>query len=463
MTTGPAAGGLSTPGGLPANGLLTGGLLTGAPITTLFRPDVLIIGGGPAGLTAAADLARRLEGDVLVLDREDRAGGVPRMCPHAGYGLRDLRRVTSGPDYAQRLVERAIAAGAQVRARTTVTGWSGDRRVEVTSPQGRFEVEARAVVLATGARERPRAARFIPGDRPDGVWTTGQLQRLVHTEGGEPARPVPIGTRAVVVGAEAVSWSAVLTLRAAGCATELMTTTYPKAESSAAFTLPGRTVLRVPVVTSARVTRIVGTGRVEAVEIENLVTGARRLVACDTVVLTGDWIPDHELARSAGLDLDPGTRGPLVDTALRTSRPGIFAAGNLLHPVDTADVAALDGRHVAVEVARWLEASADEGAGAPSEGGGAPSEGVRLVAERPLRWVTPGILRPGDPGPPRGRLLAWSDAHVRTPRVRVGQDGVVLSRRTLPWPAAPGRVFRIPASMLDGVDRTGGPVYLGLT
>ncbi|QIZ02313.2 NAD(P)/FAD-dependent oxidoreductase [Streptomyces sp. S1D4-11] len=303
----------------------------------VLTPTVAIVGAGPAGLTAAATLARRLGGDVLVLDREQAAGGIPRHSDHTGYGLRDLHRVMTGPTYAQHLAAEATAAGATIRTRATVTGWSGTRSLEVTSPQGLLRVEPRAIVLATGARERPRPARFIPGTRPSGIYTTGHLQNLVHLQHRS------VGNRAVVVGAEPVSWSAVLTLRKAGCRTVLMTTRHASPESYAAFHLPGRLLLRVPVATRTRVTRIIGQRRLEAVEIEDLATGRRRTVACDTLILTGDWIPDHELARTAGLDMDPATRGPLVDTALRTSRPGVFAAGNLLHAVDTADIAALGG------------------------------------------------------------------------------------------------------------------------
>ncbi|MGW2491517.1 NAD(P)/FAD-dependent oxidoreductase [Streptomyces sp. NPDC001606] len=410
----------------------------------LITPDVLVVGGGPAGLTAAAELAALGAGHILVVDREETAGGIPRHSGRTGYGLRDLHRVLSGPAYARHLVRRAATAGAEIRTRTMVTGWADEHTAEVTSPGGRYRIRPRAVVLATGARERPRAARRVPGDRPEGVYTTGQVQHLVHLHGRS------VGTRAVIVGAEPVSWSAALTLRGAGCTPALMISQYPRAESYGAFTAVGRTVLGVPVAVRSRVARIVGKGRCEAVEIEHLDTGRRRTFPCDTVVFTGDWIPDHELVRTAGLALDEGTRGPLIDSALRTSRPGFFAVGNLLHLADTADVAALDGRHVARQVMAHLH-------GAPR-----PAPGVRLIAEAPFRWVAPQLLRPGDPAPPRSRLLLWSDAYVRRPQVYVQQDGRVLARRTLPWPASPGRVFRVPSSVLADVSPVGGPVRIGL-
>ncbi|MER5439714.1 FAD-dependent oxidoreductase [Streptomyces sp. NPDC002790] len=412
-------------------------------------PDVLIIGAGPAGLTAAAGLKRQGTKDVMVVDREESAGGIPRHSDHTGYGLRDLRRVLTGPAYARLLVRRATEAGADIRTRTMVTGWADDTTdhltVDVTSPEGRYQIRPRAMVLATGARERPRTARRVPGDRPHGVYTTGQLQNLVHLHHQE------VGRRAVIVGGELVSWSAALTLREAGCTPALMVSQYQKAESYGAFNAAGRTVLRVPVATRSRVTRIIGKGRLQAVEIEHLDTGKRRTVDCDTVVFTGDWIPDHELARTGGIALDEGTLGPLTDTALRTSRPGVFAAGNLLHPVDTADIAALDGKHVAEQVLHHLHSSR------PLD------DGVRLIADAPFRWVAPQILRQGDPAPARDRLLLWTDTFVRFPKVTVRQDGRTVAQKKLAWPAAPGRVFRIPSSVLAEVSPTGGPVHIGLS
>ncbi len=407
--------------------------------------DVAIVGAGPAGLTAAAKLARETRLKVVVLERESEPGGIPRHSDHSGYGMRDLRAVMRGPAYARRLTGQALDAGATISTGTMVTGWAGGTTLEITSPQGCEPLEARAVILATGARERPRAARLIPGDRGAGVYTTGQLQSMVHLKGAD------VGRRAVVVGAELVSYSAVLTLRQAGCATVLMTTRHAKPESYGLFNLAARTpLLGVRIATRTRLCRIIGKPRVSAVEIEDIDTGIRQIVECDTVVLTGDWIPDHELARTAGIDIDPGTLGPLVDTALRTSRPAVFAAGNLLHPVDTADVAALDGRHVAGQVAAYL-------------GGKRPAaDGIRLLVEPPLRWVAPGIVRTGDPDPARNRLLLWTDDYFRRPEVIATQDGRVIARTDVRWPASPGRVFRLPSRILADADLHAGPVTLAL-
>jgi thioredoxin reductase len=401
---------------------------------------VAIVGGGPSGLTAAAALAGRVDGDVLVIEREVETGGIPRHSDHPGYGMRDLKRFASGPAYAKRLTAMAQNAGATLETEAMVTGWTGERRLQITSPRGIRTVTADAVVLATGARERPRTARLIPGGRPDGVYTTGQLQNLVCLHHAD------VGSRALIVGAELVSWSAVLTLREAGCATVGMVSGYPHSEAYAVFRMPGRMLMDGPVITRSQIVAVEGKDRVRAAVVENLQTGRRTTVACDTVVFTGDWIPDHELARTGGLAMDSATRGPVVDAGLRTSSPGVFAVGNLIHPVDTADGAALDGRHVAAAVSGWLE-HRDE-----------PPKAVRIRTDGPFKWVAPQLVSPEGGVAARGDLLFWVDEYRRLPKLRAAQDGRTLATKRTPWPAAPGRVYRAPWSLVAGADPAGGDV-----
>jgi thioredoxin reductase len=413
-----------------------------AQATSVVTPDVVIVGGGPSGLRAAADLAPLVTGTVLVLEREAVAGGIPRHSDHPGYGIRDMGTFISGPHYARILRERAAAAGAVIMTDATVTDWAGPRSLNVTTPTGRIRVDARAVVLATGARERPRPARLIPGDRSHGVYTTGHLQNVVHLKHRE------VGKRAVIVGSELVSWSAAMTLHHVGCRTVLMTTEYPSSDSYWLFNRPGRIFFRTRVATRTKVTAILGRPDVEAVEIEDLDTGNRRTVACDTVILTGDWIPDNELARAAGIALDPRSRGPLVDSAFRTTIPGVFSIGNVVHPVDTADIAALDGAAVARHVRAYLN-------------GARPSDqGVEIRTEAPFRWVSPHLVRPGDPAPARRRLLLWTDRYIAAPLITATQDGRTVGRTRVWWPAAPGRVFRVPSKILDRINTNGGPVTI---
>ena len=157
---------------------------------------VVIVGGGPAGLAAALELRRLDTHDVVVIEREGAAGGIPRHARHQGFGLRDLRRAMSGPAYARRYTRLAAEAGVEIRTETMVTGWSPDGPLELTGPGGRELLTPDALILASGCRERPRSARLVPGSRPEGVMTTGTLQQLVYL------RKRPVGARALVVGAE---------------------------------------------------------------------------------------------------------------------------------------------------------------------------------------------------------------------------------------------------------------------
>jgi NADPH-dependent 2,4-dienoyl-CoA reductase/sulfur reductase-like enzyme len=398
--------------------------------------DVAIVGGGPAGLAAALELRRCGVPRVVVLEREVEAGGIPRHTQHTGFGLRDLRRVLSGPAYAARYVDMARTAGVELRTSTSVTGWSGPREIELTSPGGRKTLRAAAIILATGCRERPRAARLIPGARPLGVLTTGALQQLVYLERQR------VGTRAVIVGAEHVSFSAVLTLAHAGARTVAMVTDLPRHQTYRPLWATIAVRHRVPVLTGVGVGRIAGRRRVEAVEL----TDGRR-IECDTVVFTGDWVPENELARCAGLTTVPGSLAPAVDGALRTEHPGVFAAGNLLHGAETADVCALDGRHVADAVTAWL---AD---------GSWPTSGVPVVAESPVRWVHPSVVRPAA-SPGRARYLLRVDRFVAGRRLAVVQGERLLWTGRSRGSLVPNRAISVPSGWEDRVDPAGGRVLV---
>jgi thioredoxin reductase len=408
--------------------------------------DVAIVGGGPSGLAAAAALSDAGAGRLVVLEREATAGGIPRHAQHQGFGLRDLRRLMSGPRYAARIAARAAAAGAEVRTETQVTGWSDDGALELTSPAGRSLLDARAVVLATGCRERPRSARLVPGSRPQGVMTTGMLQQLVYLRGEVPGR------RAVVVGAEHVSFSALLTLAHGGARAAAMVTELRRHQSSTAFRIGAAVRFRAPLLTRTRVSAIRGRRRVEAVELTHLDSGAVRELECDLVVFTADWIPDHELAVLAGAELDVASGSPSVDPGLRTTRPGLFAAGNVLHGAEVADVAALSGRHVAASVMRHLEGEAW------------PTARVPIECRPPLRWISPSsVTAPGANHalPPRGHFLLRATEPVRAPRVELAQDGRSLWRGRLRR-LGPGRSGSLPTGWVDAVDADGGPVVVGL-
>ncbi|MBI3152421.1 MAG: FAD-dependent oxidoreductase [Chloroflexi bacterium] len=326
--------------------------------------DVLIVGAGPAGLSAAIELKKQGIKNILVVDREPEAGGMPRMCHHTGFGREDLWRMWSGPKYAKYYRDLAEKMDVEIKTSTTILGWKDlvtentEKKFEFTAPDGLGLVEAQAVLLATGVRERPRAARLIPGKRPQGIYTTGSLQRFIYQE------HLPIGKRAVIVGAELVSLSALMTLMEAKVECALMVTE----ESSHQIKFPyimmkwalADILSRTPILTNARVTNIFGQKRVEGIEITRRLpksseTSEVFTVECDMVIFTGNWIPEHELARLGGLEINPVTKGPVIDASFRSSVQGVFVAGNLLRGVETADHCAMEGKRAARSIEDFIK------------------------------------------------------------------------------------------------------------
>jgi NADPH-dependent 2,4-dienoyl-CoA reductase/sulfur reductase-like enzyme len=405
--------------------------------------DAVIVGGGPSGLAAAIELRRLGAGSVTVIEREREPGGIPRHSDHTGFGARDLRRIMTGPKYARRYRELAAKAGVEVLTETMVTDWQGKGTLWLTGPDGRRRIRPKAVLLATGCRERPRSARLVPGARGPGVMSTATLQQLVYLQGRHD-----IGGRALVVGAEHVSFSAVATPSHAGASTVALVTELPRQQSLAAFHAGVRVRYRTPVWANSRVSDIRGEdGRITGAVVDHLDSGWGRSVDCDLIVFTADWIPDHELAAMAGLELDGGTRGPLVDGSMRTPLRGVFATGNLVHPAETADACALGGRHAAAAVARYL--------------GGEewPAGHVRVEVAAPLRWAVPSLIAAGEAVAPRDRVLLRSSVFLRRPRLEVVQGERVLWRGRLAR-LIPGRSAHIPATWISQVDPTNGPVTI---
>lgn len=356
------------------------------PIKPVRSADVLIVGAGPAGLAAALELKKLGINDIVVAERESEAGGIPRMCGHIGFGLTDLHRVMTGPGYARTYREMAERADIKVLTNTTITALNGGdgvrNHLNYSSPDGIGTIEAKSVLLATGVRERPRAARLVPGHRPQGVFTTGSLQRFVYEH------HLPVGKRAVIIGAERVSLSVVMTLMHAGVKVIHLLTELPHHQLYLPIFLPAKIwyadlLARAPILTNTQLSNIFGRQRVEAIEITNLDSGKTRTIECDTVVFSGNWIPENELSRRGNVETGKPSLGPQVDAQFRTSQSGVFAAGNLLRGVETADWAALEGRGAARSIARWLEKPEWNGTR------------LEVQTEAPIDWICPNILRAG--------------------------------------------------------------------
>ena len=329
--------------------------------------DVLIVGAGPAGLAAAKVLvAAGLA--VTIVERQHQAGGMPLTCGHSPYGWREFRRVMSGAAYANRLI--AEAKGADLRLATSVVAIDAANAVTLTSDAGTQILTPRRILLATGAREATRAERLLPGERPLGVVTTGSLQDMWFRHGALPFR------RPVILGSELVAMSAILTCRQAGAAPLALLEPNNIMTARAPFRWLPR-VLGVPTHRGATITDLVAkNGRLAAVRFSS--GGTVQEIACDGLILTGAFRPEASLARMTGLEIDPATMGPRIDGNGRTSRPDIFAAGNVLRGVETAGWCWAEGR--AVARAMLADQTAPQ---------------VALRAGKGLRWIMPQAWAPG--------------------------------------------------------------------
>jgi thioredoxin reductase len=304
--------------------------------------QVAIIGAGPAGLACAIRLRQLGVKEVLLIEREAAAGGIPRHCGHSPFGMREFHRLLSGPAYARRLVRQAIDLGVHLLLTTTVVKLAEGGQLILSTPAGEQRLQAEKVVICTGNRETPRSARLVSGTRPMGIMTTGALQSMVYLKQRRPFR------HPVIVGSELVSFSAFLTCRHAGIRPAAMVDSSSRVTAfSLAAMLPR--VLGVPLLLNSSIKSIDGRQRVEAVAIENH-SGQVQTIPCDGVVFSGRFVAESSLIRQSHLQIDRRSGGPLVDQYGRCSDPDYFAGGNLLHPVDTAGWCWSEGRRLALFV-----------------------------------------------------------------------------------------------------------------
>jgi len=385
------------------------------------RCDVLVIGGGPAGLAAAWRARQEGAAAVLVLERNREPGGILPQCIHNGFGVRYFGEDLTGPEYAARWIRDASAAGVECLLQTMVLDiLPGPRVIATNSRDGLLEVQARALVLAMGCRERPRGALAIPGTRPAGVYTAGTAQRLVNIEGYMP------GERVVILGSGDIGMIMARRLTLEGAQVVAMAEILPYVSGLRRNLVQCVRDFDIPLHLCTTVTEVRGTERVEAVVLSGVdarwqpVPGTERVVPCDTLLLSVGLIPENELSRLAGVALDPVTGGPLVDESMATSVPGVYAAGNVVHVYDLVDEvtesALRAGRHAAAYAS-----------GAMGEAG----QPLPLRAGENVRNVVPQTLHAGSLLREPQHLEFRARTPIEAPalaRVRSGET-VIASRR----------------------------------
>lgn len=348
------------------------------------KRDIVIIGGGPAGLAAAEAAVQAGARDVLILERDTRLGGILNQCIHNGFGLHTFKEELTGPEYAARFETRVRALQIEYKLGTMVLSISPEKTVTAVSrEEGLVTIEAKAVILAMGCRERARGALNIPGFRPAGIFSAGTAQRLVNMEGYMPGREV------VILGSGDIGLIMARRMTLEGAKVRVVAELQPYSGGLKRNIVQCLDDYGIPLKLSHTVTEIHGKERVTGVTIsavdENLkpIPGTEEFYSCDTLLLSVGLIPENELSTGAGVALSRVTNGPVVNESLETNVPGIFACGNVLHVHDLVDYVSEEAAAAGRAAAVYLQ-----------QGEQREDKAIHINASGGVRYTVPSIIRP---------------------------------------------------------------------
>ena len=382
--------------------------------------ELVIIGGGPAGLAAAVAAYKAGIQDILILERDNELGGILNQCIHNGFGLHTFKEELTGPEYAGRFIEQVKELGIPYKLNTMVLDLAEDKTVTAMNREdGLFQLKPKAVILAMGCRERPRGALNIPGYRPAGIYTAGTAQRLVNMEGYLPGR------KCVILGSGDIGLIMARRMTLEGAEVKVVAELMPYSGGLKRNIVQCLDDFGIPLKLSHTVVDIKGRERLEGItlaQVENgkPIPGTEEFYECDTLLLSCGLIPENELSRAAGVDINPVTNGPAVNESLETSVPGVFAAGNVLHVHDLVDYvseeAAAAGRHAAAYI---LEGKQVQGKTLPIKG----VDGVR--------YTVPVAIRPAAIDPEGTVTIRFRVGNVYTNKriVVYAGDKAIFSRK----------------------------------
>lgn len=393
--------------------------------------DLVIIGGGPAGLAAAVSAKDHGIDDILILERDKELGGILNQCIHNGFGLHTFHEELTGPEYASRFIDLVLERNIAYKLNTMVMDISSEKVVTAMNrEEGMFTIQAKAVILAMGCRERSRGALNIPGYRPAGIYSAGTAQRLVNMEGYMPGKEV------VILGSGDIGLIMARRMTLEGADVKVVAELMPYSGGLKRNIVQCLDDFHIPLKLSHTVVDIEGKNRVEAVTLAQVgpdrkpIPGTEERYTCDTLLLSCGLIPENELSKAAGVRLSPVTSGPIVNDSLETSVDGIFACGNVLHVHDLVDYVSKEAQAAGKNAAAYI-----------LHGKNTQAKTVEIFPTDGVRYTVPKYVRPSEMKDSLTVRFRVGDVYKNCAIVTYFND-TVISKRKRPV-MAPGEMEQI--------------------